>query len=804
MAEDPEGNAAVAQTERIGLGDLAVAAALAAVVFLALTAWGFPGLHPGVWNDAAVACGVRPASRVMPGLWIAVASALHSWLGFGAWESALRIAGRVSLAGIAVCVYAVLREMLAFVMRARPQFSRRRTMVMRFASAIGAMAFVAADPVWNAGQCFCETTVLLAISLGALEFFFVFLRKGSIKYAYICSALLGLLAAESPLGFLLPVLFISLNMFVIRVIPSLESPLFKPAVIEVGKWHMTFLYLAALIAGIALNCRVYVDHNGLGAAGETLGSLPLAYLLGYWSLVTGAGDALSWLLWLAICITPFLVTVIRFPVGADEERFLPYTTGMVLFFCGTLAFSQSAFLPALWFWTYFPMQSQYLLSMGLLCCAMTVACGITVLGVDAFCRDHARLARQVFGDDEEDASAPVPAANGSAGTGSRSTLLVRRAGLVAIPVFLVVMVVPGRVKKTTRLMMEVVGDAVREIVREAGDAKWIFTDGNLDRAIEMGSAAAGGSLKCISLMGGADALNVHLRTRGMDDDREDLFSFGIDAGMGLRSWIRDRPEKLSAAAVQMGFDLWKRDGKPLPPMGGMLSRPAGFASEEERLGGIKAAHELAKRFLAIHSMRGGAKSCTDIAARNAFFAAQWRIARMCEYRGEADDLRGLAESAIAEVGLAKRLNDTNEAYRRLLKAMERRNEILLQKLTAREGLQLALVRADFAMGRIYAETILGADPTNPDANFAMGMYYLKERQLSRAEEYLKRCLVRRPEEPAVYNNLAMIQIEVGKLDAAEANLNKAIALVPDSAAVADTRKKLEKARAASRGAGGGR
>ena len=791
MAVDTEEDkATVAQTEKIGLGDLVIAGALAGVTFLALSVWGFSRLHPAVWDGAVVACGVRPAVHVMPGYWTAIASLLHSWLGFGAWESALMLVGRLSVAGIAVCVYAVLREMLAFVMRARPQFSRRRTMVMRFAAAIGTVAFVAADPVWSAGYCLSHTTVMLALTLGAFEFFFVFLRKGSIKYAYLCSVLLGLLAAESPLGFLLPILFIALNIFVMRVIPALESPFFKPAVIEVGKWHMTFLYLASLVAGVALNCWTYVSHGGLGAIGETLGSLPLAYVLGYWELMAGAGDALSWLLWIAVCLTPFLVTVIRFPVGADEEQFLPYATGMVLFFCGVVAFSQSTFLPALWFWTYFPMKSQYLLSLGLFCCAMTVACCVTVLGVDSFCRNHRRLAKQVFGDDDEDES---PSAHPRAV--SHSTVLIRRIGLVTIPVFLLVMIVPGRIKTVTRQMVDLVGDVVDETVREAGDAQYLFTDGNIDKIVEMRSAAAGGSLKCLSLMGGADAMNAFLRTRGMAADSEDKFSFGVDTGMGLRSWIRDKPDKLRLAAVQMGFDLWKRDGKPLPPMGGMLSRPAGFESEEVRLAGVTAAHGFAERMLEILSRRGGISSCTDRSLKRAFNAVQWRIARMCEYRGEADDLRGIAESAIAEAGIAKRLNERNDAYKNLLKAMEKRNEILMQKLTPREGLQLALVRADFPMARLYADTILGVDPTNPDANFAMGMYYLGERQLSRAEEYLRRCLIRRPEEPAVYNNLAMLQIELGKLDAAESNLKKALALVPDSAAVIDTKKKLEKARA---------
>ena len=166
---------------------------------------------------------------------------------------------------------------------------------------------------------------------------------------------------------------------------------------------------------------------------------------------------------------------------------------------------------------------------------------------------------------------------------------------------------------------------------------------------------------------------------------------------------------------------------------------------------------------------------------------------MCMYRGEKDDLTGRAESAIEEAKMAKSLDDKNSIYKKLVETMEKRKAMMLQSLTPREGLQLALVRADFTMGKTYAETIIGVDPDNPEACFALGMYYLKERQLSRAELFLKRCLIRRPREPAVYNNLAMLQIEQGRFDAARANIGKALEIIPGSAAVLDTKKALDEA-----------
>lgn len=797
MAIEGEGVAENAQTEKIGLGDLVIAGLLAALTWALQTLWEFPGLYPGLWKSAAVASFVRPAYEAVPGYWTAFATLVYRVFGIAGAESVLRLAGHVLLAGIAVCVYAVLREWLAFAMRMRPQRSRRRTLVMRLAALLGAAAFVLADPVWVSGQCFSETAILIALTMGAMDFFFVFLRKGDIKYAYLCSLLLGFLAAESPMGLVLPIVFFSVNLFIIKVMPSLESPFFKPAVMEVGKWHMTFLLIVALVAGVALNVWMFVVHGGVGAVGETLGSVPLTYLVEYWHRLSGAASPSAWLLWAAICLMPFVVATIKFPESADEEQFLSYSSGLIFFFCGVVVFAQSSFIPALWFWTYFPVSSQYFLCIGIFCCAATLALALTIFGVDALCRNHKRLARQFFGDpgeDAEDADAPQPVRRKQTPLKiSASTTFLRRFGIIVVPSFILLMMVPGRMKTTTRRMLSIIDDSLREIVREAGSAKFLFTDGNLDEAIEIASAREGRALRCYSLMGGGGAMGAYLRTRGLSDDEEDMFSFARDAGMGLRSWIRDKRSRLAESAALMGFDLWKRDGLPLPPMGGMLSRPTGFESEEVQKAGVDAAHALAERMLEVHAQRGGISTCTDEDVVQKFLTLQWRLARMCKYRGEAYDIAGKGDEAIAEANLAKSLNDKNKIYRLIMETMEKRNAILLQQLTPREGLQLALVRADFMMARTYAETILGVDPDNPDACFALGMFYLKERQLSRAELFLKRCLIRKPNEPAVYNNLAMLQMEQGRFEAARANVEKALAIIPDSAAVMDTKKALEAA-----------
>jgi len=779
----------IAQTERIGLGDLIIAGVLAVVTWILLTIWNLPIIHPSLWDDVAVANGVRPASHLVGGYFVAFATLVFKVVGPKAGAIVLASLGRFALAGVAVVAYASLREMLAFIMRARPQRSKRRTLVMQVASIVGTFTFVAAEPVWRSGQFLSETTILIALAMFTLEFFFVFIRKGTLKYAYLCAFFLGLLAAESPVGFALLVGFIVVNNIVLKMLPVLESPFFKPAVLAVSKWYMTFIFLLAVCIGIGINCLGFVLNGGLVASGSTVGSLPLSYLMGYAARVTSAATPGGWILWASVCFAPFIVSIIRFPAAADEETFLPYATGIVFLFCGIISFTQVAPIPVLWFWTHCPVHSDFFLATGLLWSATTMAAGITILGVDALCRNHARLARQMYGQDEDADAEDDPS------LGSPVSTAIRRTVVIAVPAVMILAMLPDRMETKTRAMLRVVKDALIEIVHEAGDADYLFTDGNLDVGIELESFLQGGHLKCLPLVSRTanSTRDIYLRTRGMFADAEDLFSFRFDVGMGLRSWIRDKPKRLEKSAVMMGFDLWKRDGKALPPMGGMLSRPMGWPTEAERQETISSAQVLADRVLNVYRMEG---KVTNNDVKNAFLAVQWRLARMCTYRGEQADLKGDAKTAIAEAELAKRLNDNNETYKQVLSAMSRQNDMMMQRLTPREGLQLALVRADFSMGKLYAETILVADPENADANFAMGMFYVKERQLTRAEEYLKRCLIRRPNEPSIYNNLAMVQMELGKLNAAELNAKKALAIIPDSAAVQDTLKMIQAKREA--------
>ena len=101
----------------------------------------------------------------------------------------------------------------------------------------------------------------------------------------------------------------------------------------------------------------------------------------------------------------------------------------------------------------------------------------------------------------------------------------------------------GRHDVTVKVQ-SVIDDYVHEVVEEAKGVHVIYTDGMFDDDIRREAKRRGVELEPISVLGrgGADSL------------REAVFEKGEDV------------------ALQLGFELWKRAGKELPPCSGVLAR----------------------------------------------------------------------------------------------------------------------------------------------------------------------------------------------------------------------------------------
>ncbi len=789
QAERKAGRQTFLPAERMAGLDWALAAGLAVLAFAGLTAFPFPGLSPDVWNDAAVAAGLRPPAEIFPGLWRVLAKGLYL-KGVAAGNGLLPWAGRACAALTAGCAYLFLRAALALLVRGRLRYAVRRHLVQRGAAALGALFFACADPVWRAGQAFSPAGLLMLLTLVQLVLFLWFLLAGRLAAALGAMALAGLLAAETPFGFLLLAGCWGVYLLALRHDALCERmPLLDPVAGPSAKWQLTLVWALGLLAGIALNCASFIGMEGLAASGKAGGDMPLMYLLCWWHRTVGAANALGWVLGVGVCALPCVVAAAMLPRAVDEEQFLPYHVGAVFFCTGALAFAQVAMLPPLWFWSWTDaagVHSPYLLQLLMLCAAGAVVCALAVLGGDACCRNRARLAAQRFAElRDEDAgggAAPRPV---HAKRGGRAIFFVAGALLVAG-------VLPGRMLARTRQMLTIVEDYVREVVEECGEARWIFTDGSFDPRLELEAAARGRTLRALSMMASNAPYQQYLRTRGVTD-AEDTLSLSVGAPMALRAWVRDRPARLREAAVQLGFELWKRDGKELPVCSGVLARPAGMDPAACEAG-VARATALADRILDLYAS-GGLEKAAGRTVRDLFLFVQWRISRLARMRAERADRAGDAAMAMKDVHLSDALDRSNESLNTILTALERAKATTLKQVTPREGLQLALARADFVLARRYGEVVLAADPDDPNANFGVGMSYYTQKQWARAEEYLRRCLVKKPKEPAVWNNLAMVCLYTKRFDEAERHAKRALAIIPESAEVKDTLKEIAEARA---------
>ncbi len=776
-------------SERLHLVDGLIALVLGILVFAGLTVFAFPGLCPDVWDHAAVAAGLRPPAEIFPGLWRVIARTFY--LGnVASGNAALMGAGRLCAALTAGSAYLLLRSILALLVRKSLRYAVRRYLVQRVAAILGALFFACGDSVWRAGQAFSPGALLVLFTLVQLCLFIRFLLNGRLLYALISMFLVGWLAAETPLGFLLLAGCWAMYLGALRKSALCENmPLLDPIVGSSAKWTLTLVWAVGLLSGIALNCVSFIGMDGLAAAGATGGDMPLLYLLGWWHLLTHAASGLGWVLGLGVCVLPFAVSAAMLPRAVDEEQFLPYHVGAVFFFAGAISFSQLCMLPPLWFWSWSDavvVNSDYLRQLLMFCASGSVAFFLTTLGGDACCRNHVRLAMQRFAElreaDDGNPDAPLNQKRG------------KRGGVVVLfiaAILLVAGVLPGRTLTRTREMLRLVEDYVKEVVVECGPVHWIFTDGSFDARLELAAAEDGKPLKVLAMMHGNNPYQQYLRKRGVTD-AEDLLSLSMGAPMTLRSWMRDRPERMKDAAIQLGFELWKRNGKELPVCSGVLARPIGM-SAEACAAGVERANKLAERILDIYAT-GGLEKSAGRRIRELFLFVQWRISRLARMRAERADRAGDTRAAMADVKISDKLDQSNASLKKILSDLERQRATTLKQVTPRESLQLALARADFTLARRVGETILEVDADDPNANFGVGMSYVMQKQWSRAEEYLRRGLVKRPKEPAMWNNLAMVCMYQEKFDAAEKYAQKALELIPESAEVKDTIKKIAEAR----------
>lgn len=762
---------------------LLLGAAIAALAWF----WRFDTPPPDLVDDLAAAAGLRPPVSPLGLHWQYVAAPLCRVFGVQAAGTILRVAGHILLALLAVIACALFEMMTPETLRRGKHVAAWWRAMVRFVLFQGVVLFCCADPVWNAFRWFTPVSLHVLIAAFSLFLFVAHFKSSRRAPLFAAFVLIGFLAADTPAGAVLTVAaIVALRVRThLRAAGKLPTPVENPLVDSLMGLRLTLAYGAGFVAGAFLEIRMFNSMDGLAvfgwAGGKCAFELPIVYVKSILKMCSPAGAAA----FLAVAVLPVVIAHELIRRAADDERHLAYVYGATFIVFGLIAFSQLSGASQLWFWTWGgeAVSDGVLKCIAVFLCALSAIWSLAMFILELYLRNFRRIETLRFPDavEEEEGKAALSRIE-------RLRRIVRVVFLVE-PILVLACVLPFRAQRAERAMLDVVASAMRETAEECRDVDFLFTDGGLDAAVELAAAAEGRKLHALSMMGSAaNSRDIYIRTRGVTnaEDKALLESGAADA---LRIWVRTRPDKMKTFAVQIGFELWRRDSRPMPECSGLVARPEGL-SPEEAARGAAAGRALAGRVLALYA-RHNPGAVVDRSIKDAFLFTQWRLAVLARHRANAYDERGEKALAMEETRLADELDKKNGALARIRATMAWASRKKLERMTPQEGLKIGLSRADFALARIFALQVLDVSPDDPAANFALGMDYFVQKQYSRAEAYLARCLERRPNDPAVLNNLAQCRLRQGDPKGALPYATRALELLPDSPEVKRTKERID-------------
>ena len=729
--------------------DFILASAAGLLSFAAFYWLSIPGLDPSQWSEVAVAARLRPPQAMLPGLWRVLTCGFFSAVGIPFAVKALSLLG-AAVGGICVAlVYLVVRQSFLFLARLDEKHAVWTNFISPFFAMVAALFVAVADPIWRISQTFSPEQLHLLLLLLAIYAWLRWITLGSNWRLYSLVALLGVASAETPFAIILTPLLLAGYCRFQRCVENGMAFNHKLvyALGPLPRWRMFFIFIGSLGLAIRMNVKIFAALGGVAANGWRMGDLYFRYGIDYWHVLTGSSNLAGWALGLGFGLFPLVVTMMLLPRSIRDTRPLAFHRGVLLFFVCALAVMQCGAFPAARFWTLATetasVSSGFFLSFYVVCSAVTIA----MVGA-TFAFECQRVYLSV---DE-----PRPG-------------LALRGLVPAVAVALFALAAAHASRTVEAEMQRIVRDALEETVRECGDAKWIFTDGRLDDGLSLVAAESGRKIVPLNMMSGATRWEQSLRERHFPEGSADRDNASIGIPALLRVWAGEKPGGMDEAAVQLGFEFWKREHKSPPKASGFVARTSGM-SDEEAARGIEAAKALSARIFELEGKKERAHPSPALADALSFVS--WRLSRLARFRNDDDT--------------ADRLDRGNAALKRTLSVVDHERQRTFMRLTPLEGLRLALGRTDFVEARRHASAVLKSDEDHPEANFGMGMSYLVEGRLNDAELYLRRCLKKCPNEPAVLNNLSIICRKTNRYEEAEELARKALKVFPDSPEVKQT------------------
>lgn len=776
--------------------DALIGAAVGIAAFVLLMLWPFQALHPVGWDSTAIASGLLPQDKMLPGLGVWVARGIFSFLSFGEALNAVVYAAKAVQACLAGFVYLTFVNMMRLGTRANVRDVRRRTLAERLAAVVGALLFACADPTWMAAQAFGGPTLTVVLLVLTVYFLFRFLQKASFMSAFWALVATGFLSAETPLGWVVLAAGIAIVVRYLKVVDAdAWTDFLDPVRMQRTKWALTFAFLGAFLIGVVCELAAFVILRGNVAHGTTAAELPLAYARAYFALIFKSVGPMNLLGFVLAVIVPCVLAVLLAPFATDEDCYLKYKFALIYLAVGVVAYFQVSPWEQVAFWSVFgmhePITPVFKLTTAFFS-ALTLTWCVLALGVEVLCRDYGHIEDVLYQnlhEDEEGVSTPM-------WSGAKSVKLSPlRLSLFILPIALLAFAINGRRLVEDRKLVDTLYAFINETLDEARGTKYLFTDGAYDSVLRLLAHGRMQELIPVSLMSTTSRRDTYIRqmdTEGFDD----RVTLETGATETLRTWVTSKSARLQEVSVQLAFELFRLNRRLNPIVYGALVRPSG-GDAKAAAASVARCRMLSDHIVELHD-NGTWKHARSRYVKDRLLFAQFRLAVISRLRAIRLDAQHKTKESIEEIAYSDKLNAANPSLVKILRHMDWVRRQSGGELTPREGLEVAMKRADFIMARRFAMSILKEDVDEPNANFAMGMSYYAEEQFAKAEEYLTRALKRNPKEPAIYNNLALTQLKTGRLNEAEKSAAKALELAPDVAEIRETVQQIKKARTAQK------
>lgn len=769
-------------------GDVFLALALG--VFAALWAQfcTASGLPPELWEDLAAAVGLRPPLSPYPALWRVFVGELALGFGLESTLLILKVLGSAFAFVFAALTFLTLRDSLEFASAPHVKHPNWRLKLPRIVVAVATGLLSTSVPMMRLGRFFGPETFLTLLAITALFLMRRFLRSGGTWALYLAVAIVGVTAAETPLGFVLFLFVLVKSLLFIWRPYNPDLPIYNPVLRQSIRWHLTGIFAWCFILTTVVGSKWFAQHNGWAALEwSSMENAVIGTLAAYGKILASYSGLGGWFAGFAVGCVPFVLTRKLYRSCLQILSPMPFGPGVAYIALLLISFSQFAQFSSFWFWSLTDVRSPMLAILFLYMTASAFVYALSVWVIDIYCRNERMVWIFSFPDALETIDLN-PRYRQFAEFLRIKARLMRKYLPPTLLVLIVVLALPLWRDRQFNAASELVEEGVIEAVNELKGVRWLFSDGRFDAAIELEAARRGERLTALSLLAPRTPRTQVLNHRDVADDEDRLLL--TSASETLKSWILGKKARLDLSAMQLGVEMFARTNKQDPVFLGLVARTDVAPDEVER--SLIAAEKIEKSILEFYSEHESSATF-DRLTGELVHALQWRISRLLRFRAA----HARREGDIALANSLDERGDTLDNANEELKALVRKLDWMAagkgETLTPREGLKVALARPDFVQACCYALPILRANPDDPEANFAVAMRYLIEKNWASAESHFRKVLASRPNEVAVINNLAIVCFHQGKTEEALKLALEAQKIAPSSEAVADTIRTIRKA-----------